>query len=145
MKKKSIMGLEYKWEVLLVYLIGILGFIFSFMKDKKVDKDVKFQYNQSGTIFIINFAISIISRFFIRSSGILFISYLLSIVQLVLFVFAIITIVKAFQDETYEIPYISNLAKSIVGSITILLVIGISKLCSLTSKILWLSVPLEVI
>ena len=59
MKKKSIMGLEFKWEVFLVYLLSILGFVFSFMKDKKVDEDVKLQYNQSGTIFIINMVIYI--------------------------------------------------------------------------------------
>ena len=112
MRKKSIMGLEYKWEILLVYLIGILGFIFSFMKDKKVDPDVKFQYNQSGTIFIISLGLSIVSRMFRYTFGFL-ISYAIGVVQLLLFVFAIITIIKAFNDETYEIPVIGNIAKSI--------------------------------
>ena len=114
MNRKTIMGLEYKWEMLLVYLIGILGLIFSFMKDKKIDKDVRFQYNQAGTIFIISVIISIVVRMFRYSLSIMiFTSYILSIIQLVLFIFSIIAIVKAFNDEFYEIPVISNLAKAI--------------------------------
>lgn len=114
MKKKSIMNLEYRWEVLLVYLIGILGLVFSFMKDKDIDPDVKFQYNQSATIFIISVIVSIANR--IISNSLSFVAltiYIFAIIQLVLFVFSIITIIKAFNDETYEIPYISNLAKAI--------------------------------
>ena len=113
MKKKSIMGLEYKWEVFLVYIITILGFVFSFMKDKKVDKDVKFQYNQAGTVFIINLAINILSQIFTRGIGVLYIAYVLSILQLVILVFVIITIVKAFQDETYRIPVIADFSEKI--------------------------------
>ena len=114
MKRKTIMGLEYKWEMLLVYLIGILGLIFSFMKDKKIDKDVRFQYNQAGTIFIISLIISIIVRIFRYSlSFMVFTSYALAIIQLILFIFSIMAIVKAFNDEFYEIPYISNLTRAI--------------------------------
>lgn len=113
MRKKSIMGLEYKYEVLVVYLLSILGFIFSFMKDKKIDPDVKFQYNQSGTLFIFSLSISIISRILSSSLGFWFVSYMLGIVQLGILVISIIVIVKAFNDETYEIPYISNIAKTI--------------------------------
>lgn len=113
MKKKSIMGLEYKWEVFLVYIITILGFIFSFMKDKDVDKDVKFQYNQAGTVFIINLVINVISRIFLNISGISYIAWVLSIIQIVIFVFVIITIVKAFSNETYRIPVVSDLTEKI--------------------------------
>lgn len=114
MKKKSIMGLEFKWEVLLVYIVGILGLIFSFMKDKEVDKDVKFQYNQSATIWIIYVIINILTRILIRVSlGFLFFTWIFALVELVLLVFVIITIVKAFSDESYEIPVISDLTKSI--------------------------------
>lgn len=113
MKKKSIMGIEYKWEVFLVYLLSILGFIFSFMKDKDVDKDVRFQYNQSGTIFIINLIINIISRIFLNISGISYIAWVLSIIQVVIFVFVIITIVKAFEGKTYRIPVIADFSDKI--------------------------------
>ena len=113
MKKKSIMNLEYKWEVLLVYLIGILGFIFSFMKDKEVDKEVKEQYNQAGLIFLIDIVINIVSRVLINAAGMLYVAYILSIVQLVLGIFAIVAIVKAFKGESYHIPVIYDLSKSI--------------------------------
>ena len=113
MKKKTIMGLEYKWEMFLVYLFNILGFVFSFMKDKEVDKDVRFQYNQSGVIFIINIVINIISRVSSNLLGVAYVSWALSILQLVLFVFVIITIVKAFSNETYRIPAVADLAEKI--------------------------------
>lgn len=113
MKKKSIMGLEYKWEVLLVYLVSILGFIFSFMKDKEVDKDVKFQYNQSGTIFIINLAINIISQVFARGLNVFVVSYIFSVLQLVIGIFALITVIKAFSNETYRIPVIADFSEKI--------------------------------
>ena len=113
MKKKSIMGIEYKWEVLLVYIVTILGFIFSFMKDKEVDKDVRFQYNQAGTVFIVNLAINILSQVFTKAVGIPYISFVLSIIQLVIFVFVIVTIVKAFQNETYRIPVIADFSDKI--------------------------------
>ena len=116
MKKKSIMGLEFKWEVFLVYLISILGLIFSFMKDKEVDKDVKLQYNQAGTIFIINIAVSIVSTivngFNIPAVG-LIIGLALWAAQIAMFVFAIIAIVKAFSNESYRMPVIGDLSEKI--------------------------------
>ena len=113
MKKKSIMGLEYKWEVLLVYLISILGFVFSFMKDKEVDKDVKFQYNQAGTIFIVNLAINIMSQIFTRGLNLWFVSIALAVVQLIIGIFALVTVIKAFSNETYRIPVIADLSEKI--------------------------------
>ena len=112
MKKKSIMGIEFKWEVLLVYLVSILGLIFSFMKDKKVDKDVKLQYNQAGTIFIINIAISIITNIF-NNMNVPFVGLALWLVQIAIFVFEIVAIVKAFSNESYRIPVIGDLSEKI--------------------------------
>ena len=111
MKKKSIMGIEYKWEVFLVYLLPILGLIFSFMKDKEVDKDVKFQYNQSAVIFIFSLAVNILSRISTSAFGIPYIAWVLSILSFVVLVFEIITIVKAFSNETYRIPVFADLAE----------------------------------
>lgn len=112
MKKQTITGLEEKFEALLVYIFPLLGLIFSFMKEKQVSENVRFYYNQSGTIFIINVALSIISAatIFILSGIITYVVYVLNVV---IFVFEIIAIVKAFEDVKYEIPVISDLTKSI--------------------------------
>ena len=112
MQRKTIMGLEYKWEMLLVYLISILGFVFSFMKEKDVSDDVRFQYNQAGTIWIVNIAATIISYVF-GMIGISFVSSICSIITFILMIFSIIAIVKAFSNETYSIPVISDLSKTI--------------------------------
>lgn len=112
MKKETITGLEEKYEALLVYLLPLLGLIFSFMKEKKVSETVKFYYNQSATIFIVFFSLSIISGISIFIMGGIM-DYAVRVISAVLLVFRIIAVVKAFNDEKYEIPVISNIANSI--------------------------------
>ena len=113
MKKKSIMGLDYKWEVLVVYIFPLLGLIFSFMKDKKVDNSVKEQYNQSGVIFIISLGINILFRNFIIRTGISYLASMIDILGIVIFVFEVIAVVKAFNNESYKIPVIYDLSQKL--------------------------------
>lgn len=115
MKKTTATGLEEKWEVFLVYIIGILGFIFSFMKYDYLSKNIKFQYRQAGTIWLLRMVFLIVEIILVYTINIAFVSYILNMLSLVLWVFAIITIVKAFSNETYEIPVIADLSKKIFG------------------------------
>ena len=115
MKKTTVTGLEEKWEVFLVYIIGILGFIFSFMKYDYLSKNIKFQYRQAGTIWLVRMVFLIVEIILVYTINIAFVSYILNMLSLVLWVFAIITIVKAFSNETYEIPVIADLSKKIFG------------------------------
>lgn len=126
---KTMTGLELPWEVVLVYIIGILGFIFAFMKDSKVSKTARFHYKQSGVLFIISLGISIIYRIiagifalmFIASAGLGVMSIVVNaifgtiygVIAIAILVFIIITIVKAFNNETYRIPFIADFAEKI--------------------------------
>ena len=126
---KTMTGLELPWEVVLVYIIGILGFIFAFMKDSKVSKTARFHYKQSGVLFIISLGISIIYRIiagifalmFIASAGLGIMSIVVNVIfgtiygviAIAILVFIIITIVKAFNNETYRIPFIADFAEKI--------------------------------
>ena len=126
---KTMTGLELPWEVVLVYIIGILGFIFAFMKDSKVSKTARFHYKQSGVLFIISLGISIIYRIiagifalmFIASAGLGVMSIVVNaifgtiygVIAIAILVFIIITIVKAFNNETYRIPFIADIAEKI--------------------------------
>ena len=110
MKKTTVTGLEEKWEVFLVYIIGILGFIFSFMKYDYLSKN-----RQAGTIWLVNMVFSIAKIILAYTINIAFIGYIFNMLSLVLWVFSIITIVKAFSNETYEIPVIADLSKKIFG------------------------------
>lgn len=112
MKKKTIMGLEEKWEILLVYLFSILGFIFAFMKNENISDNMKFQYKQAGAIWIINMGLTIFGNILRFTIGFP-LTLITSSLTLVLLVFSIITIVKGFEGETYEIPLISDMAKAI--------------------------------
>ncbi len=113
MKKTTITGLEEKWEVLLVYIFSILGFVFAFMNYDYLSDNIKFHYKQAGALWIINMVISILKFISNNVIGFFYVNLLLGMLSLIIFIFIIITIVKAFNDETYEIPVISDFAKSI--------------------------------
>ncbi|MBQ3475302.1 MAG: hypothetical protein IJH20_03950 [Bacilli bacterium] len=105
---KTYTGFSFMTEVILVYLIPILGFIFSFMDIKKYSERVKFLYNQSGAIFLIE--IVLIGLEFIP-----IVRWFFYMIHLVLFVIVIITIIKAKDGEDYKIPGIYDLANLIWG------------------------------
>ena len=105
---KTYTGFSFMTEVILVYLIPILGFIFSFMDIKKYSERVKFLYNQSGAIFLIE--IVLLGLEFIP-----IVRWFFYMIHLVLFVIVIITIIKAKDGEDYKIPGIYDLANLIWG------------------------------
>ena len=123
--KKTITGLELKWEVLLVYLFPILGFIFSFIKKNGVSNDAKFHYKQSGSIFIIYVGVTTLLSIFgtiqatlVFSGNLLallfgIINFTLAGIDTVLLVFAIITVIKSFTNQRFEIPVINNIGNLI--------------------------------
>ncbi|MBO5183288.1 MAG: hypothetical protein J6B64_02705 [Bacilli bacterium] len=113
MKKTTITGLEEKWEVLLIYIFSILGFIFAFMKYDYLSENIKFHYKQAGALWIVNMILSIAKVTLNYTVGLGFINLGFRLVSLVIWIFTIITIVKAFNNEKYEIPVISNIANSI--------------------------------
>ena len=80
------------------------------MRDEKVSKDMRFHYNQAATIWIVSMIINIISRIGSSFPVIGFICWPLS---MVLFIFTIIALVKACNDEKYEVPLINDLSKAI--------------------------------
>ena len=123
---KTMTGMELKYETILVYLLSFLGFIFAFLKDEKVSEDARFHYKQSGAVFLVYLAISIVESIlgaftvafmvtplFIISVLFGIISGLLGLVTLAVFVLSIIAIVKAFDNEKFEIPVVNKIANAI--------------------------------
>lgn len=106
--EKTFTGIDMVGEIILVYLVSILGFIFSFMEDKKYSKRAKFLYNQAGALFICQFALAPLC-------AIPFLGLLFWAVDVVLFVFVIIAIIKGCQGEDFEIPGVYNLGQLIWG------------------------------
>ena len=96
-------------EIILVYLISILGFIFSFMNDKEVSSRAKFAYNQAGALFLCEVVLSSLSI-------IPFIGLMFAAVSIILFAFTIITLIKGYQGEDYKIPLVYDLAELIWGN-----------------------------
>ena len=113
--KETISGLSRKAEIVLVYIISFVGFIFALMKDKKVSKSQRFHYNQAGTLWIVNIILSV--GFGIVSAFVPFAGSISKGINVVLWIFAIIAMIKAYnEDEDYKIPVIYDISKSIFGS-----------------------------
>jgi uncharacterized membrane protein len=123
---KTMTGLELKWETLLVYLVPVLGFIFSFIKNNNVSEDARFHYRQAGAACIVYAAVSTVLSIFASISTALAIASLgglviffgifefaLGAIDTVVLVFSIIAIVKAFNNQKYEIPVINNIGNMI--------------------------------
>ena len=109
--KETITGLSKSLEIVLVYIISILGFVFSLMKDTKVDSDMRFHYNQAGTVWIVNMILTVAGRVGGKFLGPVGIGT--GILSLILFIYVIIAIVKGCEGTRYEIPVISEFSKSI--------------------------------
>lgn len=113
MKKETITGISKQYEPILIYLVSLLGFIFSFLKDE-VDKEVRWTYNQAGAIFMVYAGIGVVSSsmVFIPVVG-WALSLVLWMAEVAVLVFTIIALIKACQGEHYEIPLLADLAKAI--------------------------------
>lgn len=113
MKKTTVTGLEEKWEVLLVYFVSLLGFIFSFLKYDYLSENIKFHYRQAGTIWLIYAVMSAASFILGNVVGFSIVSYIFRCITVILYIFRIITVVKSFENTRYEIPVVADLSKKI--------------------------------
>lgn len=106
--EKTFTGLEIVGEIILVYLVSVLGFIFSFMEDNKYSKRAKFLYNQAGAVFIVQLALSPLCL-------IPFIGLMFGAAYVIMEVFVLIAIIKGCQGEDFKIPGIYDLGNLIWG------------------------------
>ncbi|MBR2712446.1 MAG: DUF4870 domain-containing protein [Bacilli bacterium] len=104
--KKTMSGLSVEAEIVLVYLISVLGLVFAFIADDKVDARAKFAYKQAGAVFIVSACLS--CCMIIPLFGLMF-----GLANIVVFVFTIIALVKGYQGEDYKIPVIYDIANAI--------------------------------
>lgn len=105
--KETITGMESSKEAILIYLIPLLGLIFSFLKDKKVCKEAKFHYNQAATSFILLIAASVLAVIPVLGW------IIATVVPIYDLVMRIIALVKAQSGELYKIPVEFEMTKAI--------------------------------
>lgn len=123
---KTVTGLELRFEVLLVYLLSFLGFIFAFMKDKDISEDARFHYKQSGATFVVYVTLGILEGILgsfaamfaftpVFGMSILFgiLISILGVVEIAVIVFSVITVVKAFNNQRFEIPFMDKISNLI--------------------------------
>ena len=106
-----------KAKAILGYFIWIVALAFLLQSD--TDHKTKIHNAQAITITIASFAVAIIISIFSNIinaiTGIGIFSLLTFLVYIAGFVFAIMGIVKAANDEDPELPFIGNITKSIFG------------------------------
>lgn len=108
----TITNLSLKGEIILVYLFTIFGLIFSILDNGSYSKRAKFAYNQSGTLAIISIVLWIFG--FIPFIGIVF-----RLFNVVVFIFAIIAMVRGYNGEDYKIVLVSDISDIIWNNKTI--------------------------
>lgn len=102
--------MEQNIRGLLAYLFGWLGGLIVLLAFKDNDDRTKFNACQSIVISVSGFVITFVMAF------IPFISLLSGLVILLMFVLLVIGIIKAYKEQDYELPVISNLTRSIFKS-----------------------------
>lgn len=99
-----------KTKAIISYIIPLCAVIF--FAQKETEKKTKFHCAQVIVIFVAYLILSFITGFIAGLTGIGFLSW---IAYAFYFVFVIMGIVKANNDEDPELPVIGNLTKSIFG------------------------------
>ena len=108
---KTFSGFTFLTELIFIYLVPLVGFIFAFLDTSKCSKRCRFIYNQAGGAFIISFSLSLLAL-------IPFVGFVFAIVDIVLLAFLIVAIVKGTKGEDYKIPGVYDLGNAIWGKKT---------------------------
>ena len=102
--------MEQKIRGLLAYLFGWLGGLVVLLAFKDNDSRTKFNACQSIVMSGSSTIVSIVLGF------IPVIKYLATIYSLLIFALAIVGMIKAYKEEDYELPVISDLTRNIFKS-----------------------------
>lgn len=102
--------MDQKVRGLLAYLFGWLGGVIVLFAFKDNDDRTKFHACQAIVISVIGMVASIILGF------IPYVGFVGSLVSLLMTVLLIIGMVKAYKEEEYELPVISDLTRNIFKS-----------------------------
>lgn len=106
----TLLNMDPKVETILVYLIPLIGLIGALMKEKNYNEFSVFHYKQAATLFILSAIVSIGTSIF---AFLILPAIAGGIVAIVLFVYTIVALIKAYQGEKYEIPVVCNITKSL--------------------------------
>lgn len=103
----------------LTYLLGfVTGLIFLYLEPYNQDEYIRFHARQSIGFSVAWFAIAVVFGVFIavlpRGLGALF-NFVLTLIDIVLAVFWVVLMYKAYNGERYRIPELADIVDSIAG------------------------------
>lgn len=96
---------------LLAYLFGWIGGLVVLLACKDNDERTKFNACQSIVISGGNTIISIVLRF------IPYVGFIASIISILAFILSLVGMIKAYKEQEYEIPVISDLTRNIFSKV----------------------------
>ncbi len=104
----------------LTYLLGfVTGLIFLYLEPYNQDEYIRFHARQSIGFSVAWFAIAVVFGVFIavlpRGLGALF-NFVLTLIDIVLAVFWVVLMYKAYNGERYRIPELADIVDSIAGT-----------------------------
>ena len=102
--------MEQKVRGLLAYLFGWLGGLIILLAFKDNDDRTKFNACQSITISVASLVLSFVIGF------IPYVRLFSGLVSLLMVVLSVIGMIKAYKEEDYELPVISDLTRNIFKS-----------------------------
>jgi uncharacterized membrane protein len=109
-------GLTSNAAAAISYITFIPAVLFLIMEPYNRDRFVRFHSWQSIALWVVSIGISIIFGI-ISHLGVHLLWWMLhSLIDLVLFVFWLIALIKASQGQWYKIPVVGDLAASFAGS-----------------------------
>ncbi len=100
---------DNKVKIIIGYIISLVGLIFYFT-EKNAPKTDREHYAQAGTIFIFNAGLSVISTIL---GFIPFLGIIIWILNIIIFVLAIVAAVQSASGNFYKIPGIYDLSRKI--------------------------------
>lgn len=102
--------MEQKIRGLLAYLFGWLGGLVVLFAFKDNDSRTKFNACQSIVLSASSTIVSIVLGF------IPYVKYIASLYSLLIFVLLVIGMIKAYKEEDYELPVVSDLTRNLFKS-----------------------------
>lgn len=105
--------MENKYRGVLAYLLGVIGPLVVLFGLKDNTKLTKVHAAQALTIQIVSLIVSVVNSIISNIPGIRVLSFVITIIPVMIFALQIAGAIKSYHEEEFEIPLISDWAKNI--------------------------------
>ena len=105
--------MENRYRSVIAYLLGIIGPLIVLFGLKDNTKQTKVHASQALTIQIISAIVGVVNSILSNIPVIKYLSFVIAIIPVLLFALQIAGAIKAYHEEDFDIPLVSDWAKNI--------------------------------